>query len=106
MVFPQVEAGFTRGRSEWCINRAGLTNPPPTSDCARLRSRCQNAGVTISEAAQASRYPSQSSEQAETMTTSLLPDTRGGSEPTNRSRHRFDDCGSIPTFCGQMSGFG
>ena len=23
------------------------------------------------------------------MTTSSLPDTRGGSEPTNRSRHRF-----------------
>ena len=30
-----------------------LTNPPPTPNCARLRSRRLNAGVTISQAAQA-----------------------------------------------------
>ena len=32
-----------------------LTNPPPTPNCARLRSRRLNAGVTISQAAQALR---------------------------------------------------
>ena len=32
-----------------------LTNPPPTPNCARLRARRLNAGVTISQAAQALR---------------------------------------------------
>jgi len=30
-----------------------ITNPPPTPNCARLRSRRQHAGITISQAAQA-----------------------------------------------------
>ena len=30
-----------------------LTNPPPTPDCARLRTRRQHAGITITQAAQA-----------------------------------------------------
>ena len=30
-----------------------ITNPPPTPDCARLRTRRQEAGVTITQAAQA-----------------------------------------------------
>ena len=32
-----------------------LTNPPPTPNCARLRARRRNAGITITQAAQALR---------------------------------------------------
>ena len=76
-----------------------LTNPPPTPNCARLRTHRQHAGVTITQAAQALRTtrPHLRTEQAETTTTNSPPDTRTGSEPTNPPYHRFDNRRSIPT---------
>ena len=47
---------------------------------------------------------SQNSNEAATTTTTSLPDTRDGSEPTNPPRHRFDNRRSI--FMGLVVGVG
>ena len=58
-----------------------ITNPPPTPNCAKLRTLRQQGGITITQAAHALETlpASQKSNAAETTTTSSLPDTRTGS---------------------------